>query len=227
MSPTPTGGYNLGQLTRDRRHRACPDGAESAKPDGAWVVYRVALNRLWKRGEMLRVAVRAALFDGTVFDEIGEEPEDMFRALGVVLVAAIAFGLGVRSVLDTGAGSDNGVEINLTMFIAISSIVTSWAIWSAMVWLLGTKLFQGKASYRGLLRALGICYGPVVFWLFLNVPIGGPLLSMFAHIWILMAGVVAVQRAQDFAWWKAVISASIGWLWALVLLPIFLVVPPA
>ena len=172
---------------------------------------------------MLRVAVRAAFFDGSVFGEIGENPADMFRALGVVLVAAVAFGLGVRSFIGAGPATDDAVAINLTMFIAISSIVTSWAIWSGMVWILGTKLFGGKASYRGLLRALGICYGPVVFWLFLNIPSAGPLIGMWAHIWILGVGVLAVKRAQDFAWWKAGISASIGWLWALVLVPLFLV----
>ena len=175
---------------------------------------------------MLKVALRAAFFDGSVFSEIGEEPHDMFRALGVVLVAAIAFGLGVRSFIDAAPGANDALEINLTMFIAISTIVTGWAIWSAMVWLLGTKLFQGKAGFRGLLRALGICYGPAVFWLFLNIPSAGPLIGMWAHIWILGVGVLAVQRAQNFAWWKAGISASIGWLWALVLVPLFLV-PPA
>ena len=174
---------------------------------------------------MLRVVVRAAFFDGKVFSEISEEPEDMFRALGIVLVAAIAFGLGIRSVLDVSTGTDNVIDTNLRMFVAMATIVTSWAIWSGVVWLLGTRLFQGKATYRGLLRTLGICYGPLVFWMFLNLPVGGPLLSMWAHIWILAVGVLAVQRAQDFAWWKAGISASIGWLWGLVIVPYFLVAP--
>ena len=174
---------------------------------------------------MLRIVVRAAFFDGTVFSEIGEEPEDMFRALGAVVVAAIAFGLGIRSVLDLSPGTDSAIDTNLAMFVAMSTIVTSWVIWSGMVWLLGTKLFQGKASYRGLLRTLGICYGPVVFWLFLNIPVGGPLLGMLAHIWILAVGVLAVRRAQEFAWWKAGMAASIGWLWALVIVPTYMVAP--
>ena len=165
------------------------------------------------------------MFDGTVFGEIGEEPEHMFRALGTVLVAAVAFGLGIRTILDVSAGADNAIDINLRMFVAMSTILTGWAVWTGMVWLLGTKLFRGKAGYRGLLRTLGICYGPVVLWMFLNLPVGGPLLGMWAHVWNLGVGVLAVQRAQDIAWWKAGISASIGWLWGLVLVPAFLVLP--
>ena len=174
---------------------------------------------------MLKVVVRAALFDGTVFAEIGEEPEDMFRALGTVLVASIAFGLGIRSVIDVVPGGDNAIDTNLAMFIAMLTIVSSWAVWTVMVWLLGTKLFGGKASYRGLLRTLGICYGPVVFWLFLNIPDAGRLIAIWAHIWILAVGVLAVRRAQDFAWWKAGMAASIGWLWAMVIVPTYMVAP--
>ena len=166
---------------------------------------------------MFRVALRAAFLDGTVFGEIGEEPQDMFRSLGVVMVAAIAFGLGVRSAFDGLPGAAEALEINLRMFVAISTVITSLAIWSGLVWILGTKLFQGKATYRAILRALGICYGPLVVWLFLNVPLGGTFVSMSSHIWVLMVGVLAVQRAQDIAWWKAGISASMGWLWALVI----------
>ena len=174
---------------------------------------------------MLLLALRAAVFDSRVFGEIGEEPEDIFRSLGVVAVAAIAFGLGIRSNIDVAADARVSLDINLAMFIAMLTIVTSWAVWSGMVWLLGTKLFGGKAGYRGLLRTLGICYGPMVFWLFLNIPAAGPLLSTAAHIWILAVGVLAVRQAQDIAWWKASISASIGWLWALVIVPTFLVLP--
>jgi hypothetical protein len=174
---------------------------------------------------MLKLALRAAVFDGRVFGEIGEEPKDMFRSLGVVAVAAIAFGLGIRSNIDVAADTGELVQVNLTMLIAMLTIVTSWAVWTVMVWLLGTKLFGGKASYRGLLRTLGICFGPMFFWLFLNIPVAGGWIALWAHIWVLAVGVLAVRQAQDFAWWKAGISASVGWLWALVIVPWVLVGP--
>ncbi len=174
---------------------------------------------------MLKLAARAAFFDGAVFGEIGEQPQDMFRALGVVLVAAVGFGVGIRSLIDVTAAVENPIDTNLRMFVAMSTIITSWAVWTVLAWLLGSKLFRGRATYRGLLRALGLCYGPVVLWMFVNLPVGGPLLSMWAHVWTMMAGVLAVQRTQDFAWWKASMSTSIGWLWGLVIVPYVLVAP--
>ena len=42
---------------------------------------------------MLVLALRAALLDGRIYREIGEEPVAMFRALGTVIAVAIAFGL--------------------------------------------------------------------------------------------------------------------------------------
>ncbi|MCL0028750.1 YIP1 family protein [Dehalococcoidia bacterium] len=173
---------------------------------------------------MLRLAARAAFFDGSVFTEIVEQPEYMFRALGVVLVAAVAFGLGIRTLIDVAAATDNPIDTNYRMVVAMSTIITSWAIWTVLAWLIGSKLFQGSATYRALLRALGLCYGPMVLWMFVNLPVPvGPLLSMWAHIWTMMVGVLAVQRTQDFAWWKAIMSAAIGWLWGLVIVPYYLV----
>ena len=46
---------------------------------------------------MLAFAMRAALLDGRIYREIGEEPRAMFRALGTVLAAAVAFGLGLMN----------------------------------------------------------------------------------------------------------------------------------
>lgn len=174
---------------------------------------------------MLRLAARAALFDGSVFTEIMEQPEYMFRALGVVVVAAVAFGLGIRTLIDVTVATDNQIDTNFRMFVAMSTIITSWAVWTVLAWIIGSKLFGGSATYRGLLRALGLCYGPLVLWMFVNLPVGGPLLSMWAHIWMMMAGILAVQRTQNFAWWKAIISVSIGWLWGLVIVPYILVAP--
>ncbi len=46
---------------------------------------------------MLLVALRAALLDGRIYREIGEEPQAMFRALGTVIAVAVAFGLGLMN----------------------------------------------------------------------------------------------------------------------------------
>ena len=170
--------------------------------------------------------IRAALFDGSVYSEIDEQPEHMFRALGMVFIAAIAFGAGVWSYFRNGADPEELLELNLVLFIGIATIVMGWVVWTLFAWMLGTKLFGGSASYRVLLRAMGLAYLPVCVWLVVNLPFG-PFISISSHFWLLIAGIEAIKHIQAFAWWKAVIAGTIGWFWALVMMPIFLVLAPA
>lgn len=170
---------------------------------------------------------RAAFFDGSVFSEIDEQPEHMFRALGMVFFAALAFGAGIWSVFRHDADTNKMMDLNLVLFVGMSTILMGWVMWTAFAWMLGTKLFGGKAGYRALLRALGLSYLPVCLWLLINLPAGGMLIGLVSHVWLLMAGVTAIKHTEDFAWWKAIITGTIGWVWALVVMPVFLVLAPA
>ena len=49
---------------------------------------------------------------------------------------------------------------------------------------------------------------------------------MLGAVWTLMAGVAAVKHIHDIAWWKAGVAAAVGWFWAIILMPLFLVILP-
>ncbi|HAL48077.1 MAG: hypothetical protein FI707_17740 [SAR202 cluster bacterium] len=176
---------------------------------------------------MLNQALRAALLDSSVFDEFSEEPESMFRSMGVVFVAALGFGLGIWSEFRTGAASDESSALLMLMFVAVSTIVLGWSVCAVLVWAIGNKGFGSSTGYRQGLRALGICFGPIALWLFLNVPVIGAPLALLGHLWTLPACVVAVHKALELAWWKAGIAVLFGWSWGLVVIPLFLVLIPA
>ncbi len=177
-------------------------------------------------GNMLRLAFRAALLDGGVYEEIRERQETAFSALGVVLVAGIAFGMGVWGVIRNPAQQGLDLDQNLYLVLAISSIFTSWVIWTVFVWLLGRILFSGREGYRASLRSLGVCYLPLSTWLLIGAPSIGAALYLMGAVWTLAAGVVAVKHIHDIAWWKAGIAAAVGWFWGVVMVTLFLVILP-
>ena len=180
---------------------------------------------------MLRLAFRAALLDGEIYEEIRNKQETAFSALGVVLVAGIAFGMGIWGLIRNPAQQGLDLDQNLYFILAISSIFSSWVLWTVFTWLLGRVLFSGREGYRASLRALGVCYLPLSAWLLIGLPeIGGIWIGgvtfMMGAVWTLGAGVSAVKRIHDIDWWKAAITAAIGWFWAIVVLPLFLVILP-
>ena len=160
---------------------------------------------------MLKLALRALLLDGSVFRENRDRQETMFAALGVVIISGFAFSLGIWvEVREPGlVGFDPGELFGLVM--AVSTIMTGWFLWTLFVWILGIRLFQGDAGFRGALRSLGICYAPIALTVFYTFV---PLLMIVGIIWILFAGVVAIKNTLDFEWWKAGISVVIGWAWS-------------
>ena len=151
------------------------------------------------------------LLDGSVFRENRDRQETMLAALGVVIISGFAFSLGIWvEVREPGlVGFDPGELFGLVM--AVSTIMTGWFLWTLFVWILGIRLFQGDAGFRGALRSLGICYAPIALTVFYTFV---PLLMIVGIIWILFAGVVAIKNTLDFEWWKAGISVVIGWAWS-------------
>ena len=160
---------------------------------------------------MFGLAFRALLLDGSVFREIKEREETMFAALGIVLISGVAFGLGIWVELrEPGVVGFNQREV-LGLVMSASTIMSGWFVWTLFVWILGIRLFQGDTGFRGALRALGVCYSPIMLSLFYSF---APMLLIVGIFWILVAGVAAVKHTLDFEWWKAGIAAGIGWGWS-------------
>lgn len=176
---------------------------------------------------MLRLAFRAALFDGSVYEEIREKQETAFSALGVVLVAGIAFGMGVWGLTRNPAQQGLNLDQNFYLLLAVSSIFSGWVVWTVFVWMLGARLFSGREGYRTSLRALGMCYLPLSLWLLIGLPAVWGALFMTGAVWTLASVVVAVKYIHDISWWKAGIAAAVGWFWGVILIPLFVVILPA
>lgn len=164
---------------------------------------------------MLARAVRAALFDRQAYRGLGEDPVGGLNAMGTVAVAAVALGLGMWS----AASRAQGVSPAMVMLLAISTIALGWVVWTAMAYLLGTWLLGGRASYRQLLRAIGLSYGPGALLVLMAVPFAGVVFFYAATLWVMVAGVVAVREAQGFSLLRAFIPGVAGWYVAFFILP--------
>ena len=176
---------------------------------------------------MFRLAIRAALLDGSVFDEVRDRQEAMFSALGIVLISAVAFGLGVWQVLQDPSQRGFDYDQNLSSIVAVSSVFTGWFVWSVFAWLLAGRLFGGSAGYRATVRAIGICYAPLILWILIGVPAIYDVAQIVGKLWVLVGAVVAIKHTHEVAWWKAAIGTAVGWVWGVVFIPTMFVFPSA
>jgi hypothetical protein len=139
---------------------------------------------------MLGRMVGAALLRTDTYEEVEADPEATRAALFVVVLAAVAAGVG--AVENHGA---RGILWN-TLWGLIG-----WSAWAYVTYLIGTRLLptsETVADPGELLRTIGFSSAPGVLRVFdLISPIAGAVF-LVGTLWMLVAMVVAVRQALDY-----------------------------
>ena len=149
--------------------------------------------------------VRAAKLDVNLYEEVEADKQAMGQAMGVVVLASLAAGIG--SVGTTGIRG---------LLLGTVAALAGWFIWALITFFVGTKLLpepQTEADYGELLRTTGFSSSPGVFRILGVVPLLGIIIFVVCGIWMLVAMIIAVRQALDYkSTWRAVGVCFIGWI---------------
>lgn len=217
--------------TEPRSRWVAPGGAGSGK--GA-AVRRLATTRTWRALPLGRIlstsdppTLEAELSDVAGSDAVGRdvagrgEPRRGLpaRILGAALLRADVY---EEVEADTGATVQAGIVVLLVSLIAgipdyplgwlamgavaVTSLL-HWLLWAGIAYLIGDRLLGGTATWGELLRTLGFARAPGIL-LVLDPVVGG--VGLIVHLWLLVAGVVAIRQALNFGIWRALLTAVLG-----------------
>jgi hypothetical protein len=140
------------------------------------------------------------MLDIATYEEVEHDDNLTTQAAMVVLIAAVARGIGGFN------QGENGI------IVGVVAALFSWLVWAGITYLIGDKLLKGTATWGELLRTLGYAQAPAVLLIFGFVPVLGNVLGAVVGIWLLVTGIVAIRQALDFDTGKAVLTAFLGWL---------------
>ena len=132
----------------------------------------------------------AAKLDVHTYEEVEADTTAMGQAMGVVVLSAVAAGIGTA-----GRGGAMGV-----LGVSVGALI-GWFIWAGLTYLIGTKVLpepQTKSDMGELLRTIGFSASPGIARVLGIIPFLGPLIMFAASIWMLVAMVVAVRQALDY-----------------------------
>src|SRR5919199_5850175 len=138
--------------------------------------------------------IRAARLDIGVYNEVEADLSATNQALTVVVLTAIAGGLG-SAIGQALSGRPGGVAGGLVG--GVIAELAGWLVWSYVMYLVGTRVFRGTATYGELLRTLGFANSPGVLLIFRFIPVLGGLLALLVGMWRIVAGFIAVREALD------------------------------
>ena len=83
-------------------------------------------------------------------------------------------------------------------------------MWAGICYLVGDKIFGGKASWGELLRTLGFAQAPGLLWLFAIIPILGWPLFAIVPIWVAAASFIAIRQALDIGNGKTILTILVA-----------------
>ena len=173
---------------------------------------------------MLDFVLKASMIHGDVYRKINDSIQTLLLAFVVVGFATLSFGFGFKdTLLDISGGP--GL---MAVVMSSSTTIVGWVIWSYVTFIIGSKMLGGTASIRLLLRGIGIAHMPgilVGFVAFFEDPVARDTVLMISLVWMLMAGIVAVHEIQKEGWVRAIIPATMGWLFGVVFFRAFILQP--
>lgn len=154
--------------------------------------------------------VGAMKLDSATFREIENDPTAMGQAVGVIVLAAVASGIG--SIWFTGVTG---------LVMGVLRALVGYLIWAGIVWLIGTKLMPDpatKADFPETFRVVAFAAAPgllSVLTIIGIIPILGwliaALLGLLILIWTIAAMVIAVREVLDYSnTGKAAIVVIVG-----------------
>jgi hypothetical protein len=165
---------------------------------------------------MMDRMVRAAKLDVSLYEEVEADRDAMRQAMGVVLLASLAAGIG------------NFVHGGIVGLVggALAAFL-SWYIWAYLTYFIGTRFLpepQTHSTPGELLRTLGFASSPGILRLLGFIPGLTGIVFVASAVWMLIAMIIAVRQALDYtSTVRAVGVCIIGWIiQAIILIPVFL-----
>jgi len=150
--------------------------------------------------------VRAAKLDSSLYEAIEHDPTALKHALVAMIFINVCSVIGsvihdVRLYGKTMSSGDLPI-VGLTVGEAVFLALAKWLILTAIIYLVGVKIFKGTAGFREIQRTIAFAYVPIALQLLL------PLFSLYewallvlvsTNFWMIAALVIAVRQSLDLS----------------------------
>ncbi len=172
---------------------------------------------------LIQNMISAAKLDVNFFNAVEHDESKNQEALTVVVIAAIAAGIGalltaiigkmfmgiLNNLADVQAHISIGSIILSTLWAAVYTVI-GYYLWSFIVYWVGTNIFEGEADFGEVKRTIGYAYSPQILSFFRFIPCLGFLLTVAGIIWSAVASFFAIREALDLDSTKTIITIVVG-----------------
>lgn len=134
------------------------------------------------------------------------------QSIAVLVLAALSYGIGFSLLSEFRSNSISPYGIIVGTLTGMVSVSFAGFVWSAMAFIVGTKLFQGKTSYWELARPLFFSAGPFFLFILLAVPFY-PLqvaVTLIVAVWVVLAQGFALKQVMGYNLQRTILTITVG-----------------
>lgn len=155
--------------------------------------------------------IRALKAEAQLYEEVEHDPRATQQVLLVIGIVAVAEAIGIA--LENLILSRPLSGILAESITGLVLTVVGIGLWSYLLYLVGTRLFPGKATPQEVWRAAGFARSPGVF---LIIPFVGGL----ANLWMIYTNIIAARQSLDLTTGKAILASVISFIPYLIIIGI-------
>ena len=150
---------------------------------------------------LLKRMFRALKLQSSLYEEVEHDPRATLE--GIYVIGMVGFAQAIGRALDDYITGGLSAGILIPAVLGFVETAIGLAIWSYLLYLIGTKVFRGVATPAEVWRATGYARSPGIFFI---IPLIGPLVN----IWILVAYVIAARQALDLSTGRTIAAAIVS-----------------
>ena len=150
---------------------------------------------------------------GTILD-LKENKTATGQSIAVLVFTALAIGIGSTLWVEIPANSLSAYGIIVGGLDGIITGSFSAFIWSGTLYLVGTKLFQGKTTFWELARPMFFASAPAFLFILIAIPVRTFYVSVaiIAAIWVVALQGYVVKQVMGFDSRRTVLTLSVGFM---------------
>jgi hypothetical protein len=144
---------------------------------------------------ILNGMIRAARFDKDFYEEVEHDTSYGQDALIVVILAALAGGIG--SFFGGLIGGQGFLGSLGSLIFGIIASLVSYFVWVFVAHFVGTRFFKGQGDFGEVQRAFGFSYAPHVLDILRFIPCVGWIIPLVTWLWSIATGFMAIRQSLD------------------------------
>jgi hypothetical protein len=135
--------------------------------------------------------IRASRLDAALYREVDSDETATQQALIVVILAALANGIGAA--IGSIIVNRPGLLVGSLVFGVVSELLY-WIVLTTVMWFVGTRFFHATAAFNQVLRSVGFAWSPGVLLILRFIPVLGGLILLVVYIWRLITTFIGLRE---------------------------------